>query len=136
MRGLGTHHLVDLYGVSPALLRDADYLAESLGATLDLAGFHVVERVVHRFTTGGEGVTGVFVLAESHLAFHTYPEHGYLALDLFSCGSADPRSVLSAIERSVAAAAVETVSHRRGGRIDRETPVNESASITEAALSS
>ncbi len=49
--------------------------------------------VLHRFKGGG--LTGYLLLSESHIAFHTYPEHRYLALDIFSCGGADSKAALS-----------------------------------------
>lgn len=117
MTSLGTHLLVDLYGVAPELLRDEPLLLATLGGALEDSGFRVLQRVAHRFDSGGFGVTGVFLLRESHLAFHSYPEHGYLALDLFSCGVADPAGVLDAVERSLRPTAVDVAVQERGRRV-------------------
>ena len=90
---IGQHLLVDFYGITPAQLDNADVLA----ACLETAARRVcltplAPPVIHRFAGGG--VTGFLLLAESHIALHSYPEHGYLALDIFSCGDGDPRAAV------------------------------------------
>jgi len=120
MPSVGTHHLVDFYGVDAGTLADEPRLMESVERALVAAGFHVLRAVSHRFEGGGQGVTGVFLLSESHLAFHTYPEHGYLALDLFSCGSANPDRTLHELVAVFAPAAVESIVRTRGQGIDRD----------------
>ena len=97
------HLLADLIDVDAELLRDADGLMGLLQHSLLSAGFHIVGRAEHRFAEGGEGFTGCFILSESHAILHTYPEHGYLAFDLFSCGSADPYEVLEQMKRETKA---------------------------------
>ena len=72
-------------------LRDADALLDLLRRALETSGHQVLGDVRHRFSEGGEGFSGVFLLAESHASLHSYPELDYLALDLFSCGARDPR---------------------------------------------
>lgn len=96
MTGIGKHLLAEIYGVTPVLLRDEQTLMAAVGGALAAARFHVLHQVSHRFGEPG-GVTGVYVLTESHAAFHTYPEYGYVALDLFSCGDAEPDRVLAAV---------------------------------------
>lgn len=82
---LGQHILLDLWGVSQRLLDDADALEAVLAAAAEAGGAHVVERRMHRFEP--LGVSGVVILAESHLAVHTWPESGFAAVDVFTCGS-------------------------------------------------
>lgn len=97
---LGRHLLVDFYGVAPRRLRDRKALMSGLGRALKDAGFDVIREVgSHKFSGGGRGVTGFFLLAQSHAAFHSYPEFGYLALDIYSCGSHDPAPVAEAMRR-------------------------------------
>ena len=96
---VGHNLLADFSGIQPALLRDADRVMRCLQIALADAGFHVLREVVHRFESGGEGITGIVILSESHAAVHTYPEMGYLALDIFSCGSADSTAVADALTR-------------------------------------
>lgn len=119
MTGIGNHYLTDLHGVAAEALRDESRLMATFAAALDAGGFHVVARASHRFAGGGGGVTGFFLLSESHLAFHTYPEFGYLALDLFSCGSARPEEALRFLTEALRPTAVEPSRHERGGSIAR-----------------
>ena len=92
------HMLVEFGGVDAERLRDSAKLMDGFGDCLVQAGFHIVKRVSHQFEAGGEGFTGVFILSESHMVVHTYPEFGYLALDLFSCAAADPSDVLQHVK--------------------------------------
>lgn len=84
MQALGRHLLVDLYGCDHTRLDDPDYIAAELQAAATAAGTRVLGTAFHRFSPGG--VTGVLIVQESHLAVHTWPERGYAALDLFTCG--------------------------------------------------
>lgn len=86
---IGKHLLVDFYGILPEHLTDGVALARWLLEAARAGRMHALgEPVMHVFAGGG--VTGFLLLSESHIALHTYPEFGYLALDIFSCGSADP----------------------------------------------
>lgn len=98
---IGQHLLIDLVGIEPALLTDERQLMQLLLESLQNAGFQVVGQVSHKFPGDNAGVTGVALLSESHAAFHTYPEFGYMALDLFTCGAPDPESVLAAVIQSL-----------------------------------
>ena len=83
MDDTGYYCLIDAHVKQPSLLLDAcrlkNIFAEALG------GFSVVNFVDHKFGEGG-GVTGLFLLAESHCSYHTYPESAYIAIDIFTCG--------------------------------------------------
>lgn len=86
-----------------------------LGSALTESGFNVLRRSgSHKFQGGGRGVTGFFMLAQSHAAFHSYPEYGYLALDIYSCGSHDPKPVAEELARFLRPRRVSRVLHRRG----------------------
>ena len=107
----GTHLLVDLWGarrlrdlaLAEATLREA---AQAVGATL-------VHVHVHRFTPSG-GVSGVAVLAESHISIHTWPERGYAALDIFVCGACDAHAAIPVLRRAWSPERVELTEQRRG----------------------
>jgi S-adenosylmethionine decarboxylase len=100
---LGRHLIADLHGIAPAALRDAERLRRCLlDAAEACALTPVAPAVIHPFAGGGQGVTGFLLLAESHIAAHTYPEHGLLAMDVFSCGPADPRRALVVARRAYA----------------------------------
>jgi S-adenosylmethionine decarboxylase len=81
------HVLADLWEVDPVLLRDAARLEALLRGAAGAAGARVIAGHFHHF--GGEGgVTGMLMLAESHLSIHTWPERGLAAVDAFMCGEA------------------------------------------------
>jgi S-adenosylmethionine decarboxylase len=81
----GTEWLFDAHGCPPERLRDAAALRGLLDAIVARLALTVVgDPLWHTF--GGEGgVTGLYLLAESHLTVHTYPEHGFAALNLYCC---------------------------------------------------
>ena len=99
----GRHLLADLSGVAPERLSDPDALEALLRAAARAAGSTVLGGHFHPFGPG-QGVTGVLLLAESHLSIHTWPEHGFAALDVFMCGSARPELAVDAIEAALAPA--------------------------------
>ncbi|MCO5399498.1 adenosylmethionine decarboxylase [Ralstonia soli] len=120
---VGEHLLLDLYGVAPALLRDARALETALRAAADALGATILHAHLHRFDTvrtgtpGGEqgGVTGVLLLAESHLSIHTWPEHGFAAIDAFMCGTGTTHAARAVFERALAPQRVDLRIERRGG---------------------
>jgi S-adenosylmethionine decarboxylase len=112
---VGEHLLADLYGIDPARLTDEAALTACLGGALEDARFTVVDQVGHAFPGEPTGVTVLFLLAESHASLHTYPERGYAAMDVFSCGAARPQDVLDAVIRVLEPEAVRTSRHARGG---------------------
>jgi S-adenosylmethionine decarboxylase len=111
----GRHLLADLHGVRAALLTDQPGLTALLRRALDLAGFHVLDARGHTFSGGGGGVTVMMLLSESHATIHTYPENGYAALDVFSCGSARPEDALQVVLDALSPGEVRSAVHRRGG---------------------
>ena len=84
MKALGTHILVDLYECPSKLLNDLEYIKESMQKAGRAAGATILNSNFHRFSP--HGITGVLTIQESHLAIHTWPEYGYAAVDLFTCG--------------------------------------------------
>lgn len=116
-RRLGRHLLADYFGVSPSLLRNSRSLMGSLRRALVKEGFDIRESAHHKFAGGGRGVTGFFLLAQSHAAFHSYPEYGYLALDVYCCGSHSPRAIALALRRALRPRRVEYSLRSRGARV-------------------
>lgn len=82
----GMHLIVDLYGATG--LDDAAFLETALHAAAGAAGATVLAGHLHHFGEG-HGVTGILLLAESHISIHTWPETGYAAVDIFLCGRSD-----------------------------------------------
>ena len=107
----GTHVLLDLWGA--AHLDDVDYLERALCRAVDAAGASLLHVHLHRFDRGG-GVSGVAVLAESHISVHTWPERGFAAFDVFMCGRCRPDLAAEEIRRALSPERVEMSVERRG----------------------
>jgi S-adenosylmethionine decarboxylase len=101
----GRHLLADLDGVKPSVLSDADKIRAILVQGAEQAGATVLFSHIHGFGAG-QGVTGVVLLAESHISIHTWPECGFAAVDIFMCGAASPDAALAHI-----VSALEPASH-------------------------
>lgn len=81
----GVEWIVEAHGCLPGKLRDLAALQALFAALIEDLGLHTVGEIVwHQFPNTG-GITGVALLSESHLACHTFPEHGSICLNLFSC---------------------------------------------------
>jgi S-adenosylmethionine decarboxylase len=80
----GTHVLLDIYGVKR--LDDPAYLEDVMRQSANAAGAHIIGAHFHHFGLE-QGVTGLLLLAESHISIHTWPERDYAAIDLFLCGN-------------------------------------------------
>ncbi len=111
----GVEWLVDAFGCEPEHLRDRAVLLE-LGATLIRAlELHVIgEPQVHQFGGPG-GITALYLLSESHLAWHTYPEHGLATLNVYCCRTRAPLDWTALLERSLGARRVRVTDVLRGG---------------------
>ena len=108
----GTHLLADLSGIAPERLNRCDGIERLLREAAQAAGAHVLHSHFHGFGEG-QGVTGVVLLAESHISIHTWPEYGFAAADVFMCGSAKPQLALDIIEAALAPQARRLHSVRR-----------------------
>ncbi|MFA9262979.1 MAG: S-adenosylmethionine decarboxylase family protein [Undibacterium sp.] len=80
----------------------------------------MVDEVSHEFPGGGE--TFVYVLSESHLALHTYPEHKYISIDLYTCGSCDPSDLRDVLLEKMDAWGISVIQH---GEVIRGVPAGE-----------
>ena len=85
MDALGRHLLMELEDCNEEVLNNLDTLEETMLAAAEEAGATVVGKSFHRFSP--HGISGVVVIAESHLFIHTWPEYGYAAADIFTCGT-------------------------------------------------
>ncbi len=112
-RFAGRHLLLELWGARN--LDDPAFIEAALvKAALD-AKATVLHTHFHRFQSSG-GVSGVAVLAESHISIHTWPEHGFAAIDIFMCGSCDPHLSINALEEAFRPDSLTHSEHKRGLR--------------------
>ena len=84
MKALGTHLLVELKDCNCDLLDDLGYIRAPMLEAAEKTGATIIGESFHQFSP--QGVTGVVAIAESHLCIHTWPEYGYAAVDIFTCG--------------------------------------------------
>ncbi len=92
MNALGKHLLLELRDCNREVLDDLSFLQNTLVSTAQEAGATVVGKHFHRFAP--QGVSGAVLIAESHLSLHTWPEYGYAAVDIFTCGeNIDPWAI-------------------------------------------
>jgi S-adenosylmethionine decarboxylase len=99
VRCAGAHLIVDLHGA--ARLDDIDHIEATLRRCVDAAKATLLHIHLHHFQPSG--VSGVAVLAESHISIHTWPEVGYAALDVFMCGSANPDACIPVLREAFSA---------------------------------
>lgn len=107
----GVHLLVDLHGAQR--LDDPAHVGQVLVQAARDAGCTILHQHFHHFGAG-TGVTGVVLLAESHISIHTWPETGYAAVDVFMCGRCNPHDALSALREGFAATEVQVQEFCRG----------------------
>ncbi len=84
MNALGRHLLIELKDCNMEVLNDLDFLKRCLHDAADQIGATVVNECFYEFSP--HGISGVLVISESHLCIHTWPEHSYAAIDIFTCG--------------------------------------------------
>ncbi len=81
---VGKHCILELYDCDAGKINDEAFIRTSLTSAAKTAGAKLLNLITHRFNP--QGVTGLALLAESHISIHTWPEHGYAAIDVFTCG--------------------------------------------------
>jgi S-adenosylmethionine decarboxylase len=107
----GTHLLIELWGAKH--LGDSARTEAALRDGAIAAGATILHCHLHHFGPNS-GLSGVLVLAESHISIHTWPEREYAAIDVFMCGVCDPYKTLPAIKRAFEPSSVQIVESRRG----------------------
>jgi S-adenosylmethionine decarboxylase len=110
VRCAGVHLIIDLHGAKG--LDDIDLVEATLRRCVDAAQATLLHIHVHHFQPNG--ISGVAVLAESHISIHTWPEVGYAAMDVFMCGNANPDACVPVLEEAFQAGRVEVNELLRG----------------------
>jgi S-adenosylmethionine decarboxylase len=93
----GSHFIIDLWGATE--LDNLPLMESTLRRAVDRCGATLLHIHLHHFSPNG-GISGVAVLAESHISVHTWPEHGYAAFDVFMCGNTNPVKSLPVFEQA------------------------------------
>jgi S-adenosylmethionine decarboxylase len=110
VRCAGVHLIVDLHGAKR--LNDIDHIEATLRRCIEASRATLLHIHLHHFQPSG--VSGVAVLAESHISIHTWPEAGYAALDIFMCGSAEPDNCIQVLREAFSAKRVDVNEILRG----------------------
>ena len=107
----GTHLLLDLWGARH--LDSIEHIEQAMRDCVEACGATLLHIHLHHFTPSG-GVSGVAVLAESHISVHTWPERDYAAFDVFMCGDAKPENSVAILKRAFFPQRIEVSEELRG----------------------
>jgi len=131
MQALGRQILIELYQCDPAVLNSEERIREILVEATRRSGATIVSHTFHTFNP--HGVSGVVVIAESHVAIHTWPEYGYAAVDVFTCGERiDPWVIADFLQRELRAQSSSSMELKRG--LFREAVRHKPVPVAEQAL--
>jgi len=109
---LGNHILVEFMNCEPHIMNDVAAIERDMVAAAQKAGATVINSTFHHFSP--YGVSGVVVIQESHLAIHTWPEYGYAAVDLFTCGEMDAWISFDFLKEAFQAKSYSAIEMKRG----------------------
>jgi S-adenosylmethionine decarboxylase proenzyme len=113
MKALGRQIVVEYYGCNPATLNNVATIKQAMRDAAELSGATIVQEAFHLFNP--HGVSGVVVIAESHLTIHTWPEYGYAAVDLFTCGDdVNPDVAFEYLKSHLEASSSNAIEMKRG----------------------
>jgi S-adenosylmethionine decarboxylase len=113
MKALGIHLLVEMQSCAPGKLDSVEFIEKCMLEAAEAAGAMIINSFFRKFSPCG--ISGVVVIAESHLSIHTWPEFQYAAVDVFTCGEkVDPWKALKYIGASLEAQSVEVTTLNRG----------------------
>ena len=113
MNALGRHLLIELKDCNKEVLNDLEFLKNILCETAEQIGATIVNQAFHKFSP--QGVSGVVVIAESHICIHTWPEYGYAAVDVFTCGnSIEPKNAITPLVERLKAKESSFIELKRG----------------------
>ncbi len=109
----GTHLIIDLWGAQN--LDDLELMEQTMREAVTVAGATLLHIHLHHFTPNA-GISGVAVLAESHISVHTWPERNFAAFDVFMCGDAQPEKAIPVLQAAFKPSSVDVHEHLRGER--------------------
>jgi len=113
VQSLGNHLIIELYECHRDVINNAQMVEEKLKEAVRVSGANMVQSVIHEFNP--HGISGVIVIEESHFSVHTWPEYGYCALDIFTCGDEiDYHSALQYLKSEFQAQSMSVTELKRG----------------------
>ena len=111
MEYAGSHLILDLWGAKN--LDNLAIMEQAMREAVKVSGATLLHIHLHHFTPSG-GISGVAVLAESHISVHTWPERDFAAFDVFMCGDAKPEMAIPVLKQHFSPARMEVTDHLRG----------------------
>ena len=127
--GTGVEYLVDIYGCDPDLLRSRERLDAIMSRLISEVGVRPIRDPLWQVFPAPGGITGLWLLAESHLAVHTYPETQFAAINLYCCGSPRPWAWESHLCEWFGAEHVDVRTLDRGRQLSSEEDALGSAAV-------
>ncbi|AOP36580.1 MULTISPECIES: adenosylmethionine decarboxylase [Leptospira] len=113
MNALGKHVIAEFYDCDYETINNHELVEDIMLKSVDLSGATTIKSVFHRFSP--YGVSGVVVVSESHFAIHTWPEYGYCAVDVFTCGDLiDNQAALDYLKEKFGSKSISVVEMKRG----------------------
>ncbi|MCC5925260.1 MAG: S-adenosylmethionine decarboxylase proenzyme [Bacteroidetes bacterium] len=113
MKALGRQILVEYYDCDADIINDVAQIENILLSATRAAKASIISHNFHKFSP--HGVSGTIVIAESHVAIHTWPEYNYAAVDIFTCGETiDPWTIQEYIKDSFLSKNVSSIEMKRG----------------------
>jgi len=113
MKSLGKHLLIELYDCNQEIINNIKKIEEKLIRSVEISGATIINHTFHKFSP--HGVSGVVVIAESHFSIHTWPEYGYCAVDIFTCGEKiDGEKALKYLKEELNAKSISVLEAKRG----------------------
>ena len=113
----GDHYLVDLHGCDSQVIATVEPTQKALLSAAEVCGSTIISYDFHQFSP--HGVSGVILIAESHFSIHTWPEHNFVAVDIFSSGQKmKPEIAIKFLEEAFSAEQTDVLKQTRG-RLER-----------------
>ncbi|MBD8015884.1 MULTISPECIES: adenosylmethionine decarboxylase [Planococcus] len=112
METMGRHVIAELWQCDFDKLNDMDFIEQTFVDAALKSGAEVREVAFHKFAP--QGVSGVVIISESHLTIHSFPEHGYASVDVYTCGDLDPTIAAKYIAEALGSTSSELVEIPRG----------------------
>ncbi len=123
MAALGKQILIELKDCNAELLNDVEYLRTLLADVARLIGATVIKDSFYQFTP--QGVSGVVIIAESHISIHTWPEYSFAAVDVFTCGDViEPKNAVKPMSERLKAKSTTYIELKRGVLIESKVMVS------------
>jgi S-adenosylmethionine decarboxylase len=129
MEHLGRHVIIELWGCSD-VINDASRVEAAMRDAVQAANATLLDIFVHEFSP--QGVTGVAVLAESHLSIHTWPEYGYVAADVFTCGSTTKPDLAAEVLRKAFEAETADIRELQRGVMPKSAQAGQACQLANA----